>query len=95
MVVLKLFLWSQGCSLKVVTKIIILELVLKWTFFLQVGVHFGVCKNTTAANAAPTATNTAGMFSGSVQLTGHASTIHFSTTLYLFSLSSVMVLFLL
>ncbi|XP_006339877.1 PI-PLC X domain-containing protein At5g67130 [Solanum tuberosum] len=61
----------------------------------QAGVHFGVCKNTTAANAAPTATNTAGMFSGSVQLTGHASAIHFSSTVYLFSLSSVMMLFLL
>ncbi|KAK6798392.1 hypothetical protein RDI58_006094 [Solanum bulbocastanum] len=61
----------------------------------QAGVHFGVCKNITAVNAAPTATNTAGMFSGSVQLTGHASAIHFSSTLYLFSLSSVMMLFLL
>ncbi|TMW99441.1 hypothetical protein EJD97_002545 [Solanum chilense] len=61
----------------------------------QVGVHFGVCKNNTAANAAPAATNTAGMFSGSVQLTGHASAIHFSSTLYLFSLSSVMMLSLL
>ncbi|KAF3636649.1 PI-PLC X domain-containing protein [Capsicum annuum] len=30
----------------------------------QAGVHFGVCKNITAANAAPTATNTGGMFSG-------------------------------
>ncbi|KAM3252737.1 PI-PLC X domain-containing protein [Capsicum annuum] len=59
----------------------------------QAGVHFGVCKNITAANAAPTATNTGGMFSGSVQLTGHASAIHFSSVLYLFSLSSVIILF--
>lgn len=61
----------------------------------QAGVHFGVCRNTTAPNATPTATNNAGMFSGSVQLTGHASAIHFSSILYLFSLSSVMLLFLL
>ncbi|MCD7453184.1 hypothetical protein HAX54_019927 [Datura stramonium] len=61
----------------------------------QAGLHFGVCRNTTAANAAPTATSTAGMFSGSVQLTGHASAIHFSNILYLFSLSSVVMLFLL
>ncbi|XP_075105844.1 PI-PLC X domain-containing protein At5g67130 [Nicotiana tabacum] len=60
----------------------------------QAGERFGVCRNITAANAAPTATNAAGSFSGSVQLTGHASAIHFSRIIYLFSLSSVILLYL-
>lgn len=71
----------------------------------QAGAPFGVCKNisvtapntspVTVSNTSPPATNTAGSFSGSVQLSGSSSTIHFSHlfTFCLFEFSLMAFLF--
>lgn len=51
----------------------------------QAGAPFGTCKNVAVSNTTQTP-NTFGSFSGSVQLSGSASTIHFMNLLYFFLL---------
>lgn len=49
----------------------------------QAGAHYGSCKNVAASNTTPATTNPGGSFSGSVQLTGAASSINFPSIMVL------------
>ncbi|XP_059638473.1 PI-PLC X domain-containing protein At5g67130 [Cornus florida] len=60
----------------------------------QAGAPFGVCKNIVASNSTPP-TNAAGSFSGSVQLSGSASTVHLPNILVFCLFHFALVLFLL
>uniref|UniRef100_A0A5B6ZSV3 Putative PI-PLC X domain-containing protein n=1 Tax=Davidia involucrata TaxID=16924 RepID=A0A5B6ZSV3_DAVIN len=59
----------------------------------QAGAPFGVCKNIATYNRTPP-TNTAGSFSGSVQLSGSASTVHFRILLVFCLFHFLLMLFL-